>query len=143
MGKRNRFVKPAVVRLEISDGDWIDVKRELNVKERKRVQSAGMTHMQSENPDSEEAKVEVRVNWIDMIFAKVREYLVDWSFTEPKLDDKGNEVLVDGVPELVPVEFSEAALSNLDDETFEEIKEALEKHEERLEKEKKAAKAKT
>ena len=40
MGRHTRFVKPKVIRVKISDGDWIEIKRELNVGERKQMTAA-------------------------------------------------------------------------------------------------------
>jgi hypothetical protein len=49
----------------------------------------------------------------------------------------------DGKPEVVPVELTEDAIRNLDEETFEEIKKAIDEHTEQLDKEKKAASGRT
>ncbi|MHC4808675.1 MAG: hypothetical protein ACYTBX_20760 [Planctomycetota bacterium] len=77
-------------------------------------------------------------------FAKVSEYLVDWSFVEPSLNKAGEQITgKDGKPEVVPVELTEDAIRNLDEETFEEIKKAIDEHTEQLEKEKKAASGRT
>jgi len=140
MGRLDRFVTPKTVRLEISDGDWIEIKRELTVGERKRIQIAGMTHIQGDD-DSETPIIKINMN--DMVFAKVNEYLVDWSFAQPSLNQRGMQIMdKDGNPEIVPVELTQQAVLNLDESTFEEIKDAIEKHEEALEKEKKAASGK-
>ena len=75
-----------------------------------------------------------------MSFAKVKEYLVDWSFVEPSLNKNGEQITgKDGKAEVVPVELTADAIRNLDEETFEEIAKAIDEHEEALEKEKKVA----
>lgn len=106
---RCRFVQPEVVRLPLSDGDWIDVKKELNAGEQRRVFSRLVKEMHF----GEKAEV----NPEQVGFSKVVEFLVGWSFTDA--DGKS-----------VPV--SEAAISNLDGDTYAEIVKAIDAHEEQL-----------
>src|SRR4051812_47252677 len=94
---RNRFIRPQVVRLELSEGDWIDVKRELTSGEQRHIFSQIVKeHRGGERPLLDTQKVGA---------TRVIEYLVGWSFC----DDNG------------PVPLSESALDNLDGETFKEI----------------------
>jgi len=110
---RNRFVKPQVVRLDLSDGDWIDVKRQLNAGETRAI----FTEMIKEQHAGSVAVIDsARVG-----ITKLLAYIVAWSL----VDDNG------------PVAFSEAALTNLDMETFREIVDAVDAHETRIESEKK------
>jgi len=108
---RNRFVKPQLVRLSLSDGDWIDVKRQLNAGETRAI----FTEMIKEQHAGEKAVIDTARVGITKLLA----YIVDWSF----VDDSG------------PVRFSEAALANLDNDTFREIVEAIDAHEGRIEQE--------
>ena len=104
---RCRFVQPDVVRLTLSDGDYIDVKRELNAGEQRKVFSRLVKTMHfSEKPEIDPEQVGL---------SKVAEYLVGWSFT----DASGK-----------PVPVSDAAISNLDGDTYGEIVKAIDAHDE-------------
>ena len=106
MGKRCRFVQPDVVRLQLSDGDWIDVKKELNAGENRRV----FTRLVKKMHFNEKAEVDP-----DQVgLSKVIEFIVGWSL----LDTAGK-----------PVPVSEAAINNLDGETYAEIVKAIDAHE--------------
>lgn len=104
---RCRFVQPDVVRLPLSDGDWIDVKKELNAGEQRRVFSRLVKAMHFNE------KAEVDPEQVGL--SKVVEFLVGWSFT-----DSGGK----------PVPVSEAAIGNLDGATYAEIVKAVDAHEE-------------
>lgn len=102
---RNRFVRPDVVRLSLSDGDWIDVKKELNAGERRQVfADIVKEHRMGETAQLDDEKLG---------FARMAQYIVDWSFAD---DGK-------------PVKFSAAALRNLDIGTYREIDTAISAHE--------------
>lgn len=109
MGKRLRFVRPEVVRLSLSDGDWIEVKRTLTVGERRHILSRA-----AKGGVSTDGKV-VHLDANEMAFARVESWLVDWSFTG--FDDK-------------PMKLDASSLRNLDAESFREIELALDAHEE-------------
>ena len=130
MARRNRFVKPKVVRVGISDGDWIEIKRELTVGERKRMFAAGLKQMQT-GPNKDP---KFDIDPVEMSFAKVKEYLVGWSFVEPVKEEEPEG-------DVSPVELTEESIRNLDEATFEEIEDAIDAHIEKLEKEKKATSA--
>ena len=76
MGKRNRFVNPDVTKLDLSDGDWIEVKRRLNVGERRSITSRAAKGGVS----TDSTRVFVDAN--EMEFAKVEAWVLDWSFTD-------------------------------------------------------------
>jgi hypothetical protein len=118
MGKRLRFVTPEVVRVALSDGDWIEIKRRLTVGERRRI----LSRAASGGISSDGARV--HVDAAEMAFARVEAWMLDWSFTG--LDEK-------------PVAYSPAALKNLDPETFTEIESAIDAHEVRVSAEGKAS----
>ena len=103
---RNRFVKPKTVRIDLSEGDWIEVKRELNAGEHRRVFGRLVKEMRAGDKallDPEQVGL-----------TKLVEYIVDWSFEQ------------DGKP--VPV--SEASINALDAETYAELVKAVDAHEE-------------
>lgn len=102
---RNRFVKPRTVRLSLSEGDWIEVKQELNAGEYRRVMARQMKSMvMGEKAELDPTQVGL---------AKVVEYIVEWSF-----EDDGK-----------PVPVSEAAIVSLDADSFNEIRDAIDAHE--------------
>ena len=117
---RNRFVEPEVVRLELTEGDWVEVKKELTYGEEQRLAGAAMTSMNIQS-DSDRAKTRtedgegVRVNLENERYAILRLYtwLVDWSFE----NTAGKRVKV-----------SREAIANLGADTAHEIDEALSAH---------------
>jgi hypothetical protein len=100
---RNRFVKPDTVRLPISDGDWIEVKKRLTAGEYRERLAREYVH-----GDDNRLRADLRQQGIALVVS----YVVDWSFTD------------DG--RLVP--FSENALKSVDVDTFREILQAVEAH---------------
>lgn len=101
---RYRFVVPETVRLFLSDGDWIDVKKSLNVGEQKRLEATGVTRTIAAPPS---------VNWAEYTIGRVCVWLEDWSFKDT--DGKDVPLSVD-------------AVRALDTATFTEIQVALTKH---------------
>jgi|SRR5262245_19293666 len=107
------FVSPELVRLTLADGEYLDVKRELNAGESRAVWAdmvAGGVR------PGELANYDPRKVGLTRILA----YLQAWS-------------AVDGDGRPVPV--SEAALLALSTESFREIANAIDEHEERQERE--------
>ena len=124
MGRTNRFVKPEVVRLDISDGDWIEAKKELSAGEHKEMFAKSIKQMggvMGEDPTWD-------MDAVVLSFSKVETYLVDWSLAEE-----------DGKGVVTPVEISPESIRALNQPTFDEIEEAIDKHIESKGKEKKAA----
>ncbi len=107
---RNRFVEHKTKRIGISDGDWIEVKEQLNIGEHLDVEGAGLEIKQA--PGEREATYSVS-NPGDAAIVRVAVWLTAWSLC----DDKGDSVLI-----------SRAAVSRLDEDTFGEIRRALDKH---------------
>jgi len=116
---RNRFVRPSIDRLPLSDGDWIDVKHELNAGDVRRI----FTEMIKE----QHAGAAAVINSERVGVTKILAYVVQWSFE----DHNG------------PVPFSESALQHLDTDTFREIAEAVDAHDVRSEQEREDRKKKT
>ena len=108
---RNRFVSGDVVRLPLSDGDFIDVKKELNAGEGRGI----YTSLVKEMHFGEKATLDPQQVGLTKILA----YIVGWSFVGA--DSK-------------PVPFSASALNNLDAETYAEIETAIDAHEAAIEK---------
>ena len=114
MGRR-RGVRPESVRLELSDGDWIDVKKQLNAGEQRRIFARMVKTMNVGEKPSLDANHVGR--------SRVLEYLLGWSLVG--LDDQ---------PLPYRAEGAEAergtAIDNLDFETYAEIVKAIDAHEE-------------
>ena len=117
-----RFVAPDTVRLSLSDGHWIEVKQELTAGEKQRYRTAGLRRMSARKDADGESANEVDVDWVALANARVNVYLVDWSARDAK--DK-------------PMPLTPAAISNLDQASFEEIDAAIQAHIEAMDSEKK------
>jgi len=103
---RCRFVQPDVVRLSLSEGDWIGVKKRLSVGEER----AAFQQIVGEiNPNSGWRKPNVEMLGI----AEMAAYIVEWSLRDAQ--DR-------------PVAVSVAAIKQLDSATFKEIESALAAH---------------
>jgi hypothetical protein len=107
---RSRFVSPEEVRLNLSDGDFITIKKRLNTGEQRAV----FARMARDIIPGD--KIALKPEEVGK--AKIAEFLLGWSF----VDDDGR-----------PVPFSPQAIDNLDPDTYREIREAIEAHEERVE----------
>lgn len=117
---RNRFIgdKPPV-RLELTDGDWIEVKERLTYGEEQRLASGAFDKVSK--PGDNEAEFSMNMERYNILRLSI--WLVDWSFIGPK----GK-----------PVRLSKEAIADLDPDTVTEIDAALTAHIERIEAEKKA-----
>ena len=107
---RNRFVLPEVVRLDLSDGDWIEVKKRLTNGERRRLNTAALSKSVAIGGESTN---EVDIDFAEFGTARALAYLVDWSFR----DAQG-----------LRVEVTRSAYESLDEETSDEIDKALDAH---------------
>ena len=112
----DRFVTPQTTRLEISLGDWIEVKRRLNTGEQQDLFAQMMPSITPGQPYALQSR--------HVLTAKVLAYLVDWSLTRYSK----------------PIPVSSDAINNLDPDTFKEIREAIDAHETAVEAEIDAAK---
>lgn len=119
---RNRFTLSEVERIEISDGDWIEIKKDLNTGEVKRLESSGL------KPPVTDVVTGKLVNPIDWEIYEIDRaviFLQDWSFRDSS--DK-------------PVKISRDSVKALDPATFEEINVAIFEHTVRRATEKKTLK---
>lgn len=110
----SRFVRPETEKLEISEGDWLLVKRRLTAGEQRRAFARIVKRLEIGKPtelDPEAAGL-----------AKMSAYLLDWSLR----DDTGALVAIREQPASVV----EAALLALDPDSFREIHDAITTHEE-------------
>ena len=113
---RYRFVDPEEIRLLLSDGDYIDVKKTLNAGEYRKLLYDQLKDS-SGAPTLDVSKVGI---------SKILAYLLGWSFV-------GRE----GRPEPYnleqPEEIRRALIDNLDQDTYRELIAAVTAHEEREE----------
>jgi hypothetical protein len=106
---RNRYVKPEVVRYDLADGDWIDVKKYLSAGEELAISGGAVTGVrQSLNAQTFELDIP------RLKFSRLLAYVTRWSFVRP-----------DGsVAQTVTLEEME----DLDRETIDEMDAVLDKH---------------
>jgi hypothetical protein len=103
------FVVPTVDRIPLEGGEWIDVKRELNVGDARRLFARKIKSM--------EPGKAVEFNAEEMGRASVLAYVVEWSWSRLG----------------AAYRFSEDALDNMTQRRFIEIRKAVEAHEARVE----------
>lgn len=105
------LVTPEPVRLRLSDGDWVDVRKRLNHGEHSRM----LERLYIITPNGEAHRDPLK--WADVI---VTTYLLDWSLADPakgRLDIRGQ-----------PLTAIQAALDLIDPDDFAEVREAIETH---------------
>ena len=115
---RYRFVKPEVVRLDLSDGDWIEIKARLSYYDRQKLIGAGVRSVGATKSGTDEWGMDMERVGPERLML----WLVDWSFRDEK--DKPMAVTMDNI-------------KNLDPDTADEITAAINKHTEAIEAEKK------
>lgn len=108
----SRFVRPETKTIHISDGDWLLVKKRLSAGE----QRATLARLYVENPDGR-----YHSNPLQTGIATITAFLLDWSLT----DEDGKPVVIRGLS----VDDLVAVLDALDLESFAEIKDAINEHE--------------
>jgi hypothetical protein len=113
----SRFVKPETVVLRLSGDDTITVRKRLNAGEA-RARTERWTE-QVEDPDTHDLKLRPLLTKAGL--ATITAYLLEWTLT----DDAGRLVDVRGAT----IADLEAILNNLEADTLNEIREAIEKHE--------------
>ena len=122
------FVQPSTVKIDLGDGDWLQVKRELSAGELKAMRTASFTYMQGA-PTTDDAaqagkaddEVKLGVDWRKLAVAKILAYVIDWNAK----DAQGR-----------PVPFSRDAIEQLAMPDFERIENAINAHVKEIEAEK-------
>lgn len=102
---RNRFVTPEKVRIPLSDGDWIEVKKRLSVGESRE---AVTSFVGAYKPDGSRTP-----NLETLGMGQVLAYLIAWSFCDA--EDRRVEVGLD-------------TIKQLDLRTYAEIETAIDRH---------------
>jgi len=111
----SRFVRPDTDRLDLTDGDWLLVKRRLTAGEERRAFARPYKPIHRGEP------IEIDPEAVGL--GLVTQYLLDWSL----VDDRGQVVTIRDQPSSVV----EAALNALDPASFREISDAIGAHVER------------
>jgi|SRR5215831_5147967 len=111
-----RFVQPTTRRLELSEGDWLLVKTRLTAGERRDAWS----RMVITAPDGTRS-----INPHMVGLATILAYLVDWNITDPT----GRIVPLRPLDGQDPMVVATAALDHLDPESYDEILQAVKRHE--------------
>lgn len=114
---RNPFVKPEAVRLDLTEGDWVDVKKFLTAGEEARMSGAGLRQM-----TQDDGKPSFTLDFERLRIAQVSAYVVGWSF----VDANGNQTKP--TPENI---------SSLSPDVLKEIGDAIDAHIKRMEEERK------
>jgi hypothetical protein len=108
--RRSRFVEPDTTRIDLSYGDWIEVKSRLDFGERQALAGSGLRQSGSlSNGDTPDFTIDLAGYKIERMLA----YLVDWSFRD-RFDHR--------------VTISRATVRALDPDTADEIDAALDAH---------------
>jgi len=113
---RSRFVLPETERLELSEGDWIEVKKRLTYGEQQRLAGGAL------RPKLTDGEIDISLDLETHSILRLSIWIIDWSFCDAK--DK-------------QVEVSRDAIASLDPDTVEEIETVLTAHIRALEEEKK------
>ena len=108
---RVRFVQPVSVRLDLSDGDWIEVKKRITFGEQQYIATSGVVRRQTMASG-------IDIDWAAFAVARIVTWLTDWNF-------------LDGNGKSVPI--TQDAVNTLEPETVDEITKALDAHVEELE----------
>lgn len=111
---RNRVVSAVTKRIDISDGDWIEVRVQLNNGEYKKLEACGRKFV------TVDGKLFQAIDWEIHDMERVAIYLTDWSIKgldgkDLPLKDKDGNVSLD-------------ALRAVDIETFAEVEKAVLEH---------------
>jgi hypothetical protein len=117
------FVAPETVRLDLPEGEWIEVKKELTKGERDKINAMLIKEVRQDGRMTPDFEM--------MSKAEVLGYLVDWSLKNG--DEK------------IPVETDAdrlSAINNMTEDGFDYLSKAVKMHVEKLEAEKPSKKAK-
>ena len=108
-----RFAKPDTTRLDVGDGDWIEVRNELSVAESRSLQDSSFDATQEFGNTDEKVKPKISINWSVFSLHRAKAYITKW-----------NAMDEDGKP--VPVNLD--SLGALDEESMQRIEQAITDH---------------
>jgi hypothetical protein len=105
-----RFVNPEVVRLPLRDAQWLDVKRELTIKEQREI----FAHMIRDGQYEYGTAPQIDPEQVGR--ARVLGYVVDWSAEVPFSADALDRVSVDTFAEILAAVDAHIAVVEVPDE---------------------------
>lgn len=114
MTRRLRFVVPDTTRIDLSDGDWIEIKTALDYGEMQALRQAAFKPVPL-NRDTDTDEMTVSLDPFILTQKRMELYLTDWSFRDEA--DK-------------PVPITRTIIRTLEPATAEEINAAILRHEE-------------
>ena len=107
--RRERFASGAAERLELSEGDWVLVRKELSYGQQRRLAASGLTGIDPAVTEGQRLQVDLAAYDIERLVL----WVMDWSFR----DADGEHVVV-----------SREAIEALHPDTARELNEALDRH---------------
>jgi len=113
---KNRFVQPEVVRLELSDGDWVEVKERLTYGEEQFLAGGALTEVSGMFDAADDIGIQLDLRKYTL--RRMATWILDWSFCD--VEDRRVAVSLDSI-------------AMLDPDTAEEIDAAITAHIEALE----------
>jgi hypothetical protein len=90
--------KPETVRVALSEGDWIEVKKFLNVGEQRSLEGAGIAGVRGVGREADSRSYEL--NYERLTLSRIEAYVLDWSFLG--LDGKALKVTPENIRTLIP-----------------------------------------
>ena len=120
---RSRFVTASTTRIDLSEGDWIEVRDRLPFGKQQKLASAGIGGVSGFDGTTDLSHVQIGLDMGAFEIERIMAWMTDWSFR----DDRDKVVA-----------FSRSAVENLDSGIADEIRAALDAHISRIEDEKKA-----
>ena len=108
-----RFAKPDTTKLDLGDGDWIEVRNELSVAEARELQDKSFEATQEFGDSDEKVKPKISINWSVFSLHRARAYITKWN----AMDEDGK-----------PVSVSLDSLGALDEETMQRIEQVITDH---------------
>lgn len=109
---RNRFVSTDTHKIPLSDGDWIEVKKDLNTGDQKRLEQAGSGTPIRIN----DGTIHTPIDWSRYEIERAAIFLTNWHVHRVDTDgipvpvpllDKDGKVQVDAIEALDPFDFEE------------------------------------
>jgi hypothetical protein len=115
VSRPQRFVDPTEepIEVQLSYGDWLQLRANLDYQERENLASSPFKSMRTVDEPGQDKQTEYRLDLATFNIAKIKAWVVDWSFR----DKKGNHL-----------DVTEPNIGHLTDETAKEVLEAVDAH---------------
>src|SRR5687768_11027673 len=105
MGRRSRFARPDTIRVPLSEGDWLEVRKRLSARDQRQgfarlVKKATFDATSANGHQQEEEQTQVEIDTSQVGFSTVLAYLVDWSLPEFPIKGQSLDVVTDALDAL-------------------------------------------